>query len=143
LGPQGPHNPEIILYKINKMFVLNKSKRSRDAGGGGPDAIAGKPAPTRSVTPHSTVAWIGGHPLSYLNALPPRLGYTFPVDLVSSQKEPAMSALHSMLIPVIAGLSLLTVGFGLRERDLGVLMMWLGTLGIFGIMCWKILEKLA
>lgn len=81
--------------------------------------------------------------MSYLNARPPRLGYTFPVDLVSSQKEPAMSALHSMLIPVIAGLSLLTVGFGLRERDLGVLMMWLGTLGIFGIMCWKILEKLA
>ncbi|MBF8781700.1 hypothetical protein [Pseudomonas fulva] len=54
-----------------------------------------------------------------------------------------MSAFHSMLIPVVAGLSLLTLGFSLRERDVGVLMMWLGTLGMFGIMCWKILEKLA
>ena len=41
------------------------------------------------------------------------------------------------------GLLLLTIGFSLRERNVGVLMMWIGTLGIFGIMCWKILAKLA
>ncbi|MBA1205292.1 hypothetical protein G7009_26645 [Pseudomonas capeferrum] len=54
-----------------------------------------------------------------------------------------MSAFHSMLLPVLAGLFMLSVGFSLRERDIGVLMMWIGTLSIFGIMCWKILEKLA
>jgi hypothetical protein len=43
---------------------------------------------------------------------------------------------------VCASLLLLTLGFGLRERDVGVLMMWVGTLGIFGLTCWKILEKL-
>jgi hypothetical protein len=28
------------------------------------------------------------------------------------------------------------------RRNIGVLMMWIGTLGIFGLTCWKILEKL-
>lgn len=54
-----------------------------------------------------------------------------------------MSAFHSMFLPALAGLLMLTVGFSLRERDIGVLMMWIGTLGMFGLMCWKILEKLA
>ena len=30
----------------------------------------------------------------------------------------------------------------MRERNSGVLMMWIGMLGILGIMVWKILEKL-
>ncbi|CAG8867421.1 hypothetical protein PS627_02481 [Pseudomonas fluorescens] len=54
-----------------------------------------------------------------------------------------MSAFQSMFLPVIAGLFLLTVGFSLRERNAGVLMMWIGTMGMLGLMCWKILEKLA
>lgn len=54
-----------------------------------------------------------------------------------------MSAFQSMFLPVLAGLIMLSVGFSFRERDIGVVMMWIGTLGMFGIMCWKILEKLA
>ncbi|CAM3827631.1 hypothetical protein CCOS865_01618 [Pseudomonas reidholzensis] len=53
-----------------------------------------------------------------------------------------MSPFLSLFLPVFLLLMLLTIGFSLRERNAGVLMMWLGTLGIFGIMCWKILEKL-
>ncbi|MDD2046419.1 hypothetical protein [Pseudomonas putida] len=53
-----------------------------------------------------------------------------------------MSAFQSLFLPVIAGLILLTVGFSMRERNIGVFMMWIGTLGMIGIMCWKILEKL-
>lgn len=53
-----------------------------------------------------------------------------------------MSEFQTMFLPVIAGLILLTVGFNMRERNSGVLMMWIGMLGILGIMVWKILEKL-
>lgn len=53
-----------------------------------------------------------------------------------------MSAFHSMFLPVLAGLILLTIGFNKRESNSGVLMMWLGMLSILGIMVWKILEKL-
>jgi hypothetical protein len=53
-----------------------------------------------------------------------------------------MSEFQTMFLPVIAGLILLTVGFSMRERNSGVLMMWIGMLGILGIMVWKILEKL-
>ena len=53
-----------------------------------------------------------------------------------------MSPFLSLFVPVLLFLMLLTIGFSLRERDVGVLMMWNGTLGIFGLTCWKILEKL-
>ncbi|MFJ4068512.1 hypothetical protein ACIPW4_24900 [Pseudomonas sp. NPDC089996] len=53
-----------------------------------------------------------------------------------------MSPFLSLFIPVFGFLVLLTIGFSLRERNIGVLMMWLGTLGIFGLTCWTILEKL-
>lgn len=48
----------------------------------------------------------------------------------------------SMFLPVIAGLILLTVGFTLRERNIGVLLIWVGMLCILGIMIYKILQKL-
>lgn len=53
-----------------------------------------------------------------------------------------MSPFLSLFVPVFLFLMLLTIGFGMRERNIGVLMMWIGTLGIFGLTCWKILEKL-
>ncbi|MBM3106738.1 hypothetical protein H8F21_23280 [Pseudomonas sp. P66] len=53
-----------------------------------------------------------------------------------------MSAFQSLFLPVMAGLIMLTVGFNFRDRNFGVVMMWIGTLGMIGIMCWKILEKL-
>ncbi|WP_166358483.1 hypothetical protein [Pseudomonas akapageensis] len=48
----------------------------------------------------------------------------------------------SMFLPVIAGLILLTIGFTLRERNIGVVMIWFGMLCILGIMIYKILQKL-
>lgn len=59
-----------------------------------------------------------------------------------AEGSPVMSPFLSLFVPVFGFLMLLTIGFSLRERDVGVLMMWIGTLGIFGLTCWKILEKL-
>jgi len=53
-----------------------------------------------------------------------------------------VSGFYTLFLPVMVGLIMLTVGFTLRDRNIGVLMMWIGTLGMIGIMCWKILEKL-
>ncbi|MFV3406758.1 MULTISPECIES: hypothetical protein [Pseudomonas] len=53
-----------------------------------------------------------------------------------------MSPFLSLFLPVFLFLMVLTIGFSLRERNIGVLMMGVGTLGIFGLTCWKILEKL-
>jgi hypothetical protein len=38
-----------------------------------------------------------------------------------------MSPFLSMFVPVFLFLMLLTIGFSLRERNIGVLMMWIGT----------------
>ncbi|WP_166569403.1 hypothetical protein [Pseudomonas sp. R5(2019)] len=54
-----------------------------------------------------------------------------------------MSPFQSMFIPVLAGLLLLTIGFNYRESNFGVLMIWIGMIGILGLMVYKILEKLA
>lgn len=54
-----------------------------------------------------------------------------------------MSPFMIHLLPIVAGLLLLTLGFSLRERNSGVLMMWIGTIAVFATACWKILEKLA
>ncbi|WP_207937524.1 hypothetical protein [Pseudomonas sp. 51_B] len=53
-----------------------------------------------------------------------------------------MSPFVSLFVPVFLFLMLLTIGFSLRERNAGVVMMWIGTLGIFSLTCWTILEKL-
>lgn len=55
-----------------------------------------------------------------------------------------MSEFHSMMIPIVCGMLLLTIGFTLRERPngAGVLMIWLGMLLIFGTIVYKILAKL-
>lgn len=53
-----------------------------------------------------------------------------------------MSPFLSLFVPVFLFLLLLTIDFSLRERNIGVVMMWVGTLGIFGLTCWKILEQL-
>ena len=55
-----------------------------------------------------------------------------------------MSAFHSMMIPIVCGMLLLTIGFNFRERSsgVGVLMIWCGMLLIFGTIVFKILTKL-
>ena len=55
-----------------------------------------------------------------------------------------LSAFHSMMIPIVCGMLLLTIGFNCRERSsgIGVLMIWAGMLLIFGTIVFKILAKL-
>ena len=55
-----------------------------------------------------------------------------------------LSAFHSMMIPLVCGMLLLTIGFNFRERPsgIGVLMIWCGMLLIFGTIIFKILAKL-
>ena len=54
------------------------------------------------------------------------------------------AAFHSMMIPSVFGMLLLTIGFNFRERTsgVGVLMIWAGMLLIFGTIIFKILAKL-
>jgi 1,4-dihydroxy-2-naphthoate octaprenyltransferase len=53
-----------------------------------------------------------------------------------------MDPIHSMLIPILAGMLLLCVGYSYQERDAGVFVLWLGILCILGTVGYKILEKL-
>ncbi|BBP75424.1 MULTISPECIES: hypothetical protein [Pseudomonas] len=52
-------------------------------------------------------------------------------------------AFHSMLIPILAGMLMLAVGFNFRERNAGPVLIWLGMLCILGTVVYKILAKLA
>lgn len=54
-----------------------------------------------------------------------------------------MDPVHSMLIPILAGMLLLCVGFTYQERGIGVLLLWLGMVCILGTVVYKILDKLA
>ena len=56
----------------------------------------------------------------------------------------SMSEFHSMMIPIVCGMLLLTLGFTFRERPsgFGVLMIWCGRLLIFGTIVFQILAKL-
>ena len=56
-----------------------------------------------------------------------------------------LSAFHSMMIPIVCGMLLLTIGFNFRERPsgIGVLMIWCGMLLIFGTIVFKILAKVS
>lgn len=54
-----------------------------------------------------------------------------------------MDAFHSMLIPIVFGMLLLCIGFSYRERGVGVFLMWFGMMSIIGMICFKIIEKLA
>jgi hypothetical protein len=80
--------------------------------------------------------------LTSINPGPAIPAYACPMNFHALRRSLRMSEFQMMFLPVIAGLILLTVGFNMRERNIGVLMMWIGTLGMIGIMAWKILEKL-
>ncbi len=54
-----------------------------------------------------------------------------------------MSAFHAMLIPILAGMILLAVGFNFRDKNLGVFGMWIGMLLILATIVYRILAKLA
>jgi hypothetical protein len=53
-----------------------------------------------------------------------------------------MDAFFSILVPILAGMALLCIGYNYQERDSGVFMIWLGMIGILGTIVFKILQKL-
>ncbi|CAI9003217.1 MULTISPECIES: hypothetical protein [Pseudomonas] len=53
-----------------------------------------------------------------------------------------MSSFHAMLIPILIGMIMLAVGFNFRDKNAGVLAMWLGMLLILATVIYKILAKL-
>ena len=55
----------------------------------------------------------------------------------------SMSAFHSMLIPILAGMILLAIGFNFRDKNAGIFGMWIGMLLILATVIYKILAKLA
>jgi hypothetical protein len=54
----------------------------------------------------------------------------------------SMSSFHAMLIPILVGMIMLAVGFNFRDKNAGVLAMWLGMLLILATVVYKILAKL-
>ncbi|MGN8278632.1 hypothetical protein ACLEJQ_09755 [Pseudomonas sp. SMV71] len=54
----------------------------------------------------------------------------------------SMSAFHAMLVPIIAGMILLAIGFNFRDKGVGVFAMWIGMLLILATVVFKILAKL-
>jgi len=53
-----------------------------------------------------------------------------------------MSSFHAMLIPILIGMIMLAIGFNFRDKNAGVLAMWLGMLLILATVIFKILAKL-
>jgi hypothetical protein len=54
-----------------------------------------------------------------------------------------MSAFHAMLLPILAGMILLAIGFNFRDKNIGVFGMWIGMLLILATIVYRILAKLA
>lgn len=54
----------------------------------------------------------------------------------------SMSAFHSMLIPILAGMILLAIGFNFRDKNAGIFSMWIGMLLILATVIYKILAQL-
>lgn len=52
------------------------------------------------------------------------------------------SSLIAMLVPIIAGMLLLAIGFNFRDKNVGVFAMWIGMLLILITVLFKILTKL-
>ena len=54
----------------------------------------------------------------------------------------SMSAFQSMLIPILAGMIMLAIGFNFRDKNAGIFAMWVGMLTILATVVFKILAKL-
>ncbi|AEV64344.1 hypothetical protein D3C76_1079950 [compost metagenome] len=54
----------------------------------------------------------------------------------------SMSSFNAMLVPIIAGMILLAIGFNFRDKNVGVFAMWIGMLLILATVVIKILSKL-
>ncbi|MCE0463438.1 MULTISPECIES: hypothetical protein [Pseudomonas] len=54
----------------------------------------------------------------------------------------SMSSLNAMLVPILAGMILLGIGFNFRDKNVGVFAMWIGMLLILATVLFRILSKL-
>ncbi|WP_178128950.1 hypothetical protein [Pseudomonas sp. PB120] len=54
----------------------------------------------------------------------------------------SLSSFHAMLVPILAGMIMLAVGFNFRDKNAGVFAMWVGMLMILATVVFKILAKL-
>ncbi|CAI8704886.1 transposase [Pseudomonas sp. IT-P253] len=54
----------------------------------------------------------------------------------------SLSSFHAMLVPILAGMIMLAVGFNFRDKNAGVFAMWIGMLTILATVVFKILAKL-
>lgn len=54
----------------------------------------------------------------------------------------SLSSFHAMLIPILAGMIMLAIGFNFRDKNIGVFAMWIGMLTILATVVFKILAKL-
>ncbi|MFL7965268.1 hypothetical protein ACEI36_23885 [Pseudomonas kielensis] len=54
----------------------------------------------------------------------------------------SMSSFNTMLVPIIAGMILLAIGFNFRDKNVGVFAMWIGMLLILATVLFRILAKL-
>ena len=54
----------------------------------------------------------------------------------------SMSAFNALLIPILAGMILLAIGYNFRDKNAGIFVMWVGMLTILATVVFKILAKL-
>ncbi|MFJ3369843.1 hypothetical protein [Pseudomonas sp. NPDC086251] len=54
----------------------------------------------------------------------------------------SLSSFHAMLVPILAGMIMLAIGFNFRDKNAGVFAMWIGMLTILATVVFKILAKL-
>ena len=54
----------------------------------------------------------------------------------------SLSSFHAMLVPILAGMLMLAIGFNFRDKNAGVFAMWVGMLMILATVVYKILAKL-
>ncbi|CAI8863649.1 Magnesium transporter [Pseudomonas sp. IT-P291] len=69
-----------------------------------------------------------------------RLDSRYPSDKAVTMIS--MSTFHAMLVPILAGMIMLAVGFNFRDKNAGVFGMWIGMLTILATVVIKILAKL-
>ncbi|CAH0319448.1 hypothetical protein E3Z27_20460 [Pseudomonas mediterranea] len=52
------------------------------------------------------------------------------------------SIFNAMLVPILAGMILLAIGFNFRDKNVGVFAMWIGMLLILATVLFRIMTKL-
>jgi hypothetical protein len=74
-------------------------------------------------------------------SLKSHLDFNYPLSTRQSLMI-SLSSFHAMLIPILAGMIMLAIGFNFRDKNAGVFAMWIGMLMILATVVFKILAKL-